>query len=79
MLVLGENYNPDWKASIDGKALENHYVVNGYANGWYIEETGEHDIVVEFFPQTILHLSVAVSALFLLAICYLLFVRGYDI
>lgn len=30
---------------------ENHLVVNGYANGWWVERTGDYDIILEFVPQ----------------------------
>jgi hypothetical protein len=31
--------------------LGEHYLVNGYANSWYVDKTGSYDIVIEFTPQ----------------------------
>ena len=31
--------------------LGEHYLVNGYANSWYLDKAGSYDIVIEFTPQ----------------------------
>ena len=47
---------------------DNHYLVNGYANGWYIEpkELGldkDFTLVLYFWPQNLFYLGLGISAL----------------
>ncbi len=55
VLIFSESYHPYWKAStiIDG---ENHYFnihgkANGFANGYYIDQTGSFTVLLDFTPQ----------------------------
>lgn len=56
-MALNVSYDRGWKAYTlkDGKRteLKNHYVINGFANGWWIENTADPllTIVMEFEPQ----------------------------
>lgn len=36
-LVLGESYEPGWRAQIGGVGLDGPSLVDGFANGWYID------------------------------------------
>jgi arabinofuranan 3-O-arabinosyltransferase len=51
VFMTGRGYDRRWVATIDGKPLGEPALVDGYAVGWRIDEPGEHDIVVRFFPQ----------------------------
>lgn len=55
VLIFSESYHPKWQAFIDGEKAENHFIANGFANGWYIERisdtAGEYEIILEFAPQ----------------------------
>ncbi|MBI4789461.1 MAG: hypothetical protein HY782_20720 [Chloroflexi bacterium] len=31
--------------------IQDHYLANGYANSWYVAQTGSYDVVFEFTPQ----------------------------
>ncbi len=47
-------------------ADDRHYLVNGYANSWYIEPddvngTENYELIVEFFPQRLFYIGLAVS------------------
>lgn len=78
-LIFSESYNPQWKAyfgdvnsfetfwkkPIDG---DKHFLVNSYANAWYIEKTGTYDVTLYFWPQSLLYIGVIVSLL-TLAFC----------
>ncbi len=46
---------------------DSHYQVNGYANGWYIDKTGDYDITVEYAPQRFVYFGVILSLLTLLS------------
>ncbi len=45
---------------------EKHLLVNGYANAWRIEKAGDYEIILEFWPQRLLYLGVAIAGLILL-------------
>ncbi|MDY6893965.1 MAG: hypothetical protein SVO01_00885 [Thermotogota bacterium] len=40
---------------------DKHFIVNGYANSWYIEETGEYDLTLYFLPQSLFYLGLLIS------------------
>ena len=52
-LVFSEGFDPMWKIYRNGKeiAQDNHYLVNGYANAWYLQETGDLNLTIEYWPQ----------------------------
>jgi hypothetical protein len=53
MLVLSETYNPFWVASGPWGTVpdSNHFVVNGYANMWYITQPGSYKLRLSFLPN----------------------------
>lgn len=54
VLVFSELYNTGWKL-VDQKSLKvtpfQHILVNGYANGWVIDQTGEYHLLIKYSPQ----------------------------
>jgi hypothetical protein len=56
MLVLSETYNPLWRASGPWGTIpeSNHFVVNGYANMWYITQLGVYHLQLRFTPNNYL-------------------------
>ncbi|MBI5902733.1 MAG: hypothetical protein HZB84_04520 [Deltaproteobacteria bacterium] len=56
-MVLNVSYDKGWKAYIlkDGKETElsDHYRINGFANGWWIENAADPEltVVMEYAPQ----------------------------
>jgi hypothetical protein len=64
ILVLGQSYNPNWQVYIDGMPSNfKHYQVNGYQNAWYINKTGEYAVTIEYWPQEIFYIGLAISSL----------------
>ncbi len=52
LLVFSETYSNGWNARVEGKLLEPMQLrTNGYANGWYINETGITNIIIEYEPH----------------------------
>ncbi len=53
VLCFLESYNTNWKAKINGNIIpeENHIQINGYANAWIIQQTGQLTITLEYTPQ----------------------------
>ncbi len=59
-------YEPSALASwfLDGGGrviVPEHYRVNGYANSWYIDQTGSFDVVIEFVPQRLYEAGLVTS------------------
>lgn len=56
-IVLNASYDRGWKAYMlkDGKKteLKDHYVINGFANGWWVDRPAgpEITVVMEYAPQ----------------------------
>lgn len=72
-LIFSESFNTDWTAQINGKSVDKHFMVNGYANAWYIDpneidKDGEFTITLYFWPQSLFYLG-AVISLTTLGIC----------
>jgi hypothetical protein len=76
-LVLGQSQSDGWSASVDGRSLGTSRLVDGYANGWYVEpadEPGPMTFTISWGPQRLVWVGLAVSALAALA-CLALAVR----
>ena len=56
MLAFLENYDSHWKAFVNGKPIseDNHVVVNAFANGWMISNTGNLAITIEYETQNLI-------------------------
>jgi hypothetical protein len=65
-LVFNESYNPFWRISVNGKRIDEHFVVNGYANGYYIDQTGDHEIRLYYWPQILFNVGGAISLITIL-------------
>lgn len=53
-LILSQSYDQGWKIYDGQKSLadKNHYLVNGYANAWYLESSDqERELTIEYQPQ----------------------------
>ncbi|MCL5099855.1 MAG: hypothetical protein M1158_01895 [Candidatus Marsarchaeota archaeon] len=78
-LVFRETYDPYWHAYYsNGPALpqNDHISVNGFANAWYMNKTGNYTVTLYYTPQTIAWISWAVSFAALGVTCYIGFL-GY--
>lgn len=68
ILTFNQTYDPGWTARVFKSTKrrrdipeEDHVLVNGYANGWYVEDAGNYDIEVIFRPQIFVWVGLAVS------------------
>ncbi len=52
VLVLNDTYNGFWQARIDNQVVDKHFLVNGFANGWLIDNKGDYtiDILFKIWP-----------------------------
>ena len=68
ILVFNESYNPFWKIWVnDGQEIQ-PVIVNGFANGYYIDEPGPQEIRLYYSPQTLFVVGGVVS-IFAIVIC----------
>lgn len=81
-LVLAQTYDPNWLAFVEPVGASgsrwatlwqaplpqrDHVVAYGYANAWLLPQAGQYHVVLEYWPQRLLLLGGALSALFLLS------------
>jgi arabinofuranan 3-O-arabinosyltransferase len=68
-LVVGQSYGPEWEAEVDNGSLGGHQVISGYANGWYVEPSGDGPVTigVTWPPQRQVWVAVALSIVALVA------------
>jgi hypothetical protein len=53
-LIFAESYDDGWKAFVNEKEQVDdkyHFIVSGFANGWYINKAGHFNIRLYFQPQ----------------------------
>lgn len=48
LFVLPVAYNPSWRMTINGRKVEKHFKVNGYANAWIVEQSGSFKMLIKF-------------------------------
>lgn len=83
-LIFSETYNPQWKAyygnvnwfySLISQSIpeQDHFIVNGYANAWYINKTGSYTITLYYKPQSLVVLGAYISLVAFIAVIILVF------
>lgn len=69
MLVFNESFHKGWRAYLesDGTEITAHQVVNGFANGWWVDSSkfsspidGSYQITLRYEPQQSLYVGLAV-------------------
>jgi hypothetical protein len=79
LLVFSDTYHPQWTMNIEPSTISSvisdrsrgykevqHILVNGYANGWWIEKPGTYEITIEFLPQQWYEIGVIISTVILM-------------
>jgi hypothetical protein len=77
ILIFSSTYDKNWKIYKDDSGVfnlfineyalnSNHFIINGYANAWYIDKEGTYDLTLEFEPQNIFYLSLFISSIFII-------------
>lgn len=63
-LVLRESWNPGWTATLDGIALGEPILIDGYANGWLLPASAiSQQLVIDWAPQRTVEIAGLVSVL----------------
>jgi len=48
VVVLANNFNSVWTATVEDQVLTNHFIVNGYANAWLVKNKGSYIIDIYY-------------------------------
>ena len=92
VLVFNQGFDKGWKvyqrrsvgrnaviSTLFAEPVEEikHFRTNGYGNGWYMDETGEYELIVLFEPQRLFYIGLILSATTLLffALLYVIKVK----
>jgi hypothetical protein len=68
-LIFAESYDDGWKAFINGNEHlpdKYHFKAGGFANGWYLNKTGDFSVRLYFQPQKYHDIGLS---LYILIIC----------
>lgn len=64
-LVFSETFHPDWELTLkDDKKTFNlspNFIANLYSNAWYINSPGNYSFTLEFSPQGLVRIGIAIS------------------
>lgn len=74
LLVLGQNYDPRWVATMDGRSIGRAVVADGYSAAWLVDSPGRHTFDIRFSPQRYASAALGVSAIAVL-VCVVLALR----
>lgn len=83
-LVFLDSFNEKWQAFINPGntwldqpiSAQNHFLVNSYANGWWVDKTGDFEIILEYWPQRLFVVSLAASGAAVLVAIIMIIGRG---
>lgn len=68
ILLFAENYHPSWQATLNGKILTDHFPLNYFQNAWYLDQKGDFDLEIKFYPQKYLTWGKLISLVFSIGI-----------
>lgn len=47
ILVFNNTFDESWELRIDNQIIDKHFIVNGFANGWWVEKKGDYNIDIK--------------------------------
>ncbi len=75
LLSFSERYSPLWEAYINGQKIDNHFQINGFTNGWYINKTGNYKIEIRFKAQELVMVGTIITLVSLTTLIAISIVR----
>ncbi len=79
-LVLGQSHSPGWSATVSGRSLPAPVLIDGYANGWYLDPeilgSGPLTVTLTWTPQRFVWIGLVLSGLGVLACAALILFGG---
>jgi arabinofuranan 3-O-arabinosyltransferase len=77
---MGQSWSNGWKAEVDGVDLGPPTLIDGYANGWYVDPavvgTGPLAFTISWTPQRLVWVFIGVSAAAMVACLALMLLAG---
>jgi len=76
-----EGFSPLWKLNFvnsSDEVSDNHFILNGYANGWYIEKSGNYSLEINFYTQKFLKIGIIISLATLVLIAIFIFGKNAN-
>lgn len=67
LLVLGQNYDPRWVATLDGRSVGRTLSADGYSAAWVVDAPGKQTFDIRFAPQRYANGALGASAASVLA------------
>lgn len=65
ILVFNEKINRSWKMFIESdgrwKVVDKHFMIDGYANSWLVNQIGTSKFKIEYTPQRLFYIGSAIS------------------
>lgn len=65
VLFFNENFNSSWQLlEVDGentKVLDEHFIVDDYANGWLVDNISSQKFIIEYKQQVMFYIGIAIS------------------
>jgi arabinofuranan 3-O-arabinosyltransferase len=61
VVVLGQNFDRRWRATIDGRPAGRTVTADGYSAAWIVNAPGRHTIDIRFTPQRLSTIGLVVS------------------
>jgi arabinofuranan 3-O-arabinosyltransferase len=72
-LIIGQNYSAGWRASVGSQGLGPPILLDGYSAGWLVDRPGTYTIDVQYGPQRLYEVALAVTTISLaLAVLFVL-------
>jgi len=73
-LVVGQSYGPEWEATAEAGEVTGHEIISGYANGFFVEPSGDGPVTVAVTwpPQRQVWAAIAISVVAVLVTLLLL-------
>lgn len=72
ILSFSERFSPLWEARLYNQINKNHFTLNGFANGWYVDKKGSYIIYLDFKTQRLEEIGVVISATTVLVLLLIL-------
>lgn len=65
ILIFSELFDPGWEilSRQDKRETFEHFPVNSFANGWFVDRTGNLDFSIKYAPQKLLDLGEKISSI----------------
>ncbi len=76
-LVVGQNWDPHWEASIDGRDLGPPTVVDGYSAGWRIDRLGSYEVAVRYGKQSLYTFALGLTAVSLMVVLLIVMAHAW--